>query len=134
MEGTVPNVAAISKFCKEVPMNRLFGVLATLLVASLLLWAADTGAQQQPAPKPAAPAPAPGAAPAQPAGEEKSVEGKIKKWDAATSMLTLDDGTQISVPAGAKVQRAALKEGAAVKASYEEKGGMKVAKSIQVTP
>lgn len=113
-------------------MNRVFGVLGALLVASLLLWAADTGAQQQPAPRPA-PAPTP-AAPAPPAGEDKSVEGKVKKWDAATSMLTLDDGTQISVPAGAKVERAKLKEGATVKASYEEKGGKKVAKSVQVTP
>lgn len=100
-------------------MSRLFVVLAALLVGSLVLTGADALAQQQPAP---------GAA----AGQEKSVEGKIKSWDAATGMLTLADGTQISVPPTVKLERDKIKEGASVKASYEVMGGKNVAKSVQV--
>ena len=107
-------------------MSRLFVVLAALLVGSLVLAAPAAFAQQQPAPA----APAPGAA--APAGMEKSVEGKIKSWDAATGMLTLDDGTQISVPPTVKIERDKVKEGASVKASYEVKGGKNVAKTVQV--
>ena len=101
-------------------MSRLFVVLAALLVGSLVLTGAVAVAQQQPAPGAAAPA-----------GQEKSVEGKTKSWDAATGMLTLDDGTQISVPANVK-EREKIKEGASVKASYSVTGGKNVAKSIQV--
>jgi len=54
------------------------------------------------------------------------MEGKIKSWDSATNTVTLQDGTQLSVPAGTK----SLKEGATVKVSYEEKDGKKVATSI----
>jgi len=62
------------------------------------------------------------------------IEGKIKAWNATTNMVTLEDGTQLSVPADAKVARDLLKEGATVKASYEEKDGQKVAKSFTVMP
>jgi Cu/Ag efflux protein CusF len=99
----------------------LFVVLAALLVGSLVLTGADALAQQQPAP---------GAA--TPAAQAKSVEGKIKSWDAATGVLTLDDGTQISVPPTLKLESDKIKEGASVKASYEVVGGKNVAKSIQV--
>jgi hypothetical protein len=109
-------------------MSRLFVVLAALLVGSLVLTGTDALAQQQPAPS--APKAAPGAA--APAGQEKSVEGTIKSWDAATGMLTLDDGTQISVPPTVRLERDKVKEGASVKASYEVKGGKNVAKSVQV--
>jgi Cu/Ag efflux protein CusF len=105
-------------------MSRFFAVLAVFLVASLVFTVGEPLAQQQPAP-----GAAPGAA--APAGQEKSVEGKIKSWDAATGMLTLDDGTQISVPATVK-EREKIKEGASVKASYSVTGGKNVAKSIQV--
>jgi hypothetical protein len=107
-------------------MSRFFTVLAVLLAASLILTAGESLAQQQPAPAPKA---APGAA--APAGQEKSVEGKIKSWNAATNMLTLEDGTQISVPATVK-ERDKIKEGASVKASYTVTGGKNVAKSLQV--
>jgi hypothetical protein len=114
-------------------MSRLF--LAALLVGSLVLTATDALAQQYPAPgapkaAPGAPKAAPGAA--APAGQEKSVEGTIKSWDAATGMLTLDDGTQISIPPTVRLERDKVKEGASVKASYEVKGGKNVAKSVQV--
>ena len=102
-------------------MSKLFAVFVALLVGSLVLTGADALAQQQTAPGAAAPA-----------AQAKSVEGKIKSWDAATGMLTLDDGTQISVPPTVKLERDKIKEGASVKASYEVMGGKNVAKSIQV--
>lgn len=58
------------------------------------------------------------------------MEGKIKSWDAATNIVTLQDGTQLSVPADAKVARDRLKEGATVKVSYEEKDGKKIVTTI----
>ena len=64
------------------------------------------------------------------AGNE--VQGKIKSYDAATGMITLEDGTQISVPATVKVQADQLKPGTMIKASYDEKDGKKVANSVEV--
>jgi Cu/Ag efflux protein CusF len=61
------------------------------------------------------------------------VQGKVKKWDAATQTITLEDGTQLTVPATVK-ESAQLKEGAMVKASYEEKDGKKVISKIEVAP
>jgi Cu/Ag efflux protein CusF len=65
------------------------------------------------------------------AGNE--VQGKVKTWDAATQSLTLEDGTQLTVPATIK-ESAKIKEGAMVKASYEEKDGKKVISKIEVAP
>src|SRR5262249_13726495 len=65
------------------------------------------------------------------AGNE--VSGKVKKWDAATHTITLEDGTQLTVPATVK-EAAQIKEGAMVKASYEEKDGKKVISKIEVAP
>lgn len=62
------------------------------------------------------------------------VQGKVKSVDPAGRMVTLDDGTQIVIPANLKVQRKDLKPGADVKASYEEQNGQKVATSIVVMP
>jgi Cu/Ag efflux protein CusF len=64
---------------------------------------------------------------------ENEVQGKVKKWDAATHTITLEDGTQLTVPMGAK-EAAQIKEGAVVKASYEEKDGKKVISKIEVAP
>jgi len=65
------------------------------------------------------------------AGNE--VQGKVKKWDAATQTITLEDGTQLTVPATVK-ESAQIKEGAMVKASYEEKDGKKVISKMEVAP
>ena len=64
------------------------------------------------------------------AGSE--VQGKIKSYDAATGMITLEDGTQISVPLTVKVQADQLKPGTMIKASYDEKDGKKVANSVEI--
>src|SRR6516165_818505 len=62
------------------------------------------------------------------------VEGKIKSVDASGKMVTLDDGTKLTIPPPLTVEKKALKPGANVKASYEEKGGQKVATSSMVMP
>ena len=62
------------------------------------------------------------------------ITGKVQAVDPARKSVTLDNGTTLMIPATAKVDRKALAPGAEVKASYEEKGGQKVASSIQVAP
>jgi hypothetical protein len=86
-----------------VPMTRLFAVLAALL---LVVSVAAAGSE---------------------------IQGKVKMWDSASNTLTLEDGTQISVPADVKVERDQLKAGANVKASYDDKDGKKTATSLEVT-
>jgi ribosomal protein S1 len=62
------------------------------------------------------------------------VEGKIKSVDASGKTVTLDNGTKLAIPPTLAVEKKALKPGASVKASYEEKGGEKVATSFMVMP
>ena len=62
------------------------------------------------------------------------VQGKIKSMDASGRMLTLDDGTRLTIPATVKVERKDLKPGADVKANYEDKDGQMVVTSIEVRP
>jgi ribosomal protein S1 len=62
------------------------------------------------------------------------VQGKIKSVDATGKMVTLDDGTKLMIPPTLTVEKQALKPGANVKASYEEKDGQKVATSFMVMP
>ena len=62
------------------------------------------------------------------------VQGKIKSVDPSGRMVTLDDGTKITIPPALTVEKQALKPGANVKASYEEKDGQKVATSFTVMP
>jgi Protein of unknown function (DUF1344) len=62
------------------------------------------------------------------------LQGKIKSVDPSGRMVTLDDGTQIVIPATLTVEKSALKPGANVKASYDEKDGQKIAKSLTVMP
>lgn len=110
-------------------MKRGFAILTALLL--VVGWAAGAIAQ---APKPGVPPGAPPGAPAQPCaakpGAAMEVEGKIK--DVKGNMVTLDDGTQLEIPPTVKVKKEDLKPGATVKASYENKGGKKVVKSIEV--
>jgi Cu/Ag efflux protein CusF len=62
------------------------------------------------------------------------IEGTIKSVDPSGRMITLEDGTQLTVPATAKVEAGALKPGAHVKASFDAKGSSKVVTEIQVSP
>ncbi len=58
--------------------------------------------------------------------------GKIKSVDPAGKTVLLEDGTRLLIPASVTVEPAALKAGATVKATVEEKGGQKVVTAIQV--
>ena len=74
--------------------------------------------------------------PAQPKMEQKSdrmgqkVEGTVKS--VRGNMVTLEDGTEISIPSSVKIAKDQLKPGAQISAEYEERAGQKVAKSIQI--
>jgi uncharacterized OB-fold protein len=54
--------------------------------------------------------------------------------DSAKGVVTLQDGTMLTIPPTARVDKNALKPGAHVKASFEERGKDKVVTSIQVQP
>jgi uncharacterized protein DUF1344 len=58
------------------------------------------------------------------------IEGKVKSVDPSEKSFTLDDGTKIWV--GDSVSLDSLKEGADVKASFEEKDGKNIATSVEV--
>jgi len=71
--------------------------------------------------------------PPQPQGQApdgSTVKGKIVNVRGAK--VTLADGTELMIPSDVKVQRADLKPGATVKASFEERGGQKVVTTIVV--
>jgi len=60
------------------------------------------------------------------------IDGKITSVDMTARTIQLDYNTDISVAAG--LPKDNLKEGANIKASYEERGGKKVATKIEVAP
>lgn len=59
------------------------------------------------------------------------IAGKIQKVDRADRMLVLEDGTQLWVAEGVSMD--AVKEGASVKATYEERDGKKVVTNFEVS-
>ena len=59
------------------------------------------------------------------------VGGKIQKVDPADRIFVLEDGTQLWMAEGVSMD--ALKEGASVKATYEERDGKKIVTSIEVS-
>lgn len=100
--------------------RRLLLIMVAVLVA-VPMWGNAIQAQMAP---PGAPA---GAA-------TNQIQGKIASVDPSGKMVTLDNGTQLTIPPTLKVQRESLKEGAIVKANFEERDGQKVVTSLQVTP
>jgi len=62
------------------------------------------------------------------------VQGKIKSVDQSGRMLTLEDGTQLTIPATVRVNREDLMPGNDVKVSFEDKGTQKVVTQIEVEP
>src|SRR5215475_2804506 len=112
---------------KEVTMHRvLAAVLAVLLTGALGV--GGTLAQM-----PKGDSPQPRSMEQQKSMEmnaDKRVEGTIKSVKGST--VTLDDGTRLSIPSSVKVSRAQLKPGAMIVAEYQERGGQKVATSVQI--
>ena len=62
------------------------------------------------------------------------IEGKIKSVDPTGRMVTLEDGTRLTIPATMKVDGRTLQPGADVKASYEARGSEKVVTAIEALP
>ena len=60
----------------------------------------------------------------------EEIQGKIKSLDTTARVFALEDGTRIWVAEG--LSMGTLREGALVKASYEERDGEKVATRIEV--
>ena len=104
--------------------RHIFLILVALLVAMPTGWVSELSAQTGPQGSQAAP----GVGSMMP----QQAEGKIMSLDPSGRMLTLEDGTQLTIPPSIKVPREALREGAIVKASFEEKGGQKVVTSLEV--
>lgn len=103
-------------------MKALVAVVAIGLFAlSLVAMPQPAAAQGQQPQAPAGQAPAPG---------EKSVEGKIKS--VAGNAVTLEDGTKLMLTETLKVNRTELKPGTMIRASYEQRGGLNVATSLEV--
>jgi hypothetical protein len=107
---------------KKNTSRRISFLLFALLVAMPLAWVSESHAQVGPQ----------GSAPA--AGGMQEIQGPIQSVDPSGRMLTLVDGTQLTIPPTVNVPRGALKEGAIVKASYEDRAGQKVVTSLEVQP
>jgi Cu/Ag efflux protein CusF len=108
-------------------MHRAAAILLTLALGALLVWTPAAMAQTPQTAPPSSSAPASSA----PAGD-KHMEGKVKSLDPTGKKLTLVDGTEFMIPATVKISRTELRPGANVKVSYEEQGGQKVLKSLEV--
>jgi len=61
----------------------------------------------------------------------EEIQGKIKAVDVAERAFSLEDGTQLWMAEGLPLDT--LKEGASVKASYEERDGKKIVTSVEVS-
>ncbi len=106
---------------RNIPRTILL-ILVALFVAMPLGWVSDLQAQTQPGGAPGAPG----------AGRTIEIEGKIKAVDPSGRIVLLEDGTRLMIPPTVNVPKALLKEGAIIKASFEEKGGQKVVTSLEV--
>lgn len=60
------------------------------------------------------------------------IQGKIQNVNPADRMFVLEDGTQLWVAEGLSVDT--LKQGASVKATFEERDGKKVVTNFEVSP
>jgi Cu/Ag efflux protein CusF len=58
------------------------------------------------------------------------IAGKIQAVDSTERVITLDDGTKLWIAEGVSIDN--LREGAKVKASYEERDGKNVVTSLDV--
>lgn len=65
------------------------------------------------------------------AGAQHEVQGKITAVDPSRKMLTLEDGTRLTIPPTVQLPRD-IKEGSIVKASFEEQSGQNVVTSLEV--
>ena len=59
------------------------------------------------------------------------IEGKIKSVDPSTRSITLENGTELIVPAEAVTDQRLLQAGAEIRASFEEKDGRTVVTTLE---
>ena len=59
------------------------------------------------------------------------VEGKVQSLNTNDRMVVLEDGTKLWIAEGVSID--GLKEGAKVKASFEERDGKNIATSVQIS-
>jgi hypothetical protein len=104
-------------------MKRLMLVAVITLAA---LWAVTLPARQP------APSPAPSVTPGAPLAAEKTVEGTVKAIDRGKKQLTLEDGTQFTVPAVVTVDWSHIKPGTTVVIAYVEAGPGKAVRRVDV--
>jgi len=97
----------------------MFLFVAAVVAAVPIGWAAEVQAQG-----------APQGAPSMGAGAQ-IVQGKVTALDPAKGMLTLEDGTQLTIPAGAQLPPD-IKEGSIVRASFEEQSGKKMLTGLEL--
>ncbi len=112
-------------------MKRAIGVLVAHLLTGSYVWS-QSGPMAPPTRTQQAPPthePAPSDSRSFPV---KEVEGNITSMDVSRTTITIDDGTQLIIPDSLRAARDVLKEGARVKASYEEQAGQKFVTSIKV--
>ncbi|MBI2526437.1 MAG: DUF1344 domain-containing protein [Candidatus Rokubacteria bacterium] len=87
-------------------MRKLLSTALMLAIASLVILTAVAGAAE--------------------------IQGKVQSVDPAAGLLTLEDGTKLTLASG--MSHHDLKPGSTVKVSYEDKNGSKVVTNIQVMP
>jgi hypothetical protein len=112
--------------------RRISLVLVAVLLAVPVVWVSESHAQTgSPGAPPGVGSMRPQGAPPG-AGGMQRVQGVIKSVDPSGKLLTLDDGTKLTIPPSVNVPRGMLEEGTIVKATYEEKGGQNVVTSLEV--
>ena len=99
----------------------MFLLVAAIVAAVPIGWAVQVQAQGAPQ------------GPPQRGAGEQLVQGKITALDASKRTLTLEDGTQLTIPPGAQLPPD-VKEGAMIRASFEERSGQKVLTGLEVQP
>jgi hypothetical protein len=100
---------------------RIILLVATVAAAVPFGWAGQVRAQGAPQ----------GAPPMATADAQQQVEGKVAALDPSGKMLTLEDGTELTIPPGAQLSPD-VKEGSIVKASCEVQAGQKVLTGLEV--
>ena len=100
---------------------RIVLLVAAVVAAVPIGWAGQVQAQGAPQ----------GAPPMGPTAGAQQVEGKVVALDPSGKTLTLDDGTELTVPAGAQLPPD-VKEGSIIKASFEERSGQKVLTGLEL--
>ena len=98
---------------------RMFLLVAVVVAAVPMTWPGQVQAQgaSQGSPQMAAGA--------------QQVQGKITTLDPSRKMLTLEDGTRLTIPPTVQLP-GGIKEGSIVKASFEERSGENVVTSLEV--